>query len=179
VDYHQRSVNKFTSEDKFYSSIGRFIFEFSQLEYTIRYRLAEHIGLKDEFFDTFMSHDFSMLCNIAERVLLGVLASAEIDPELDPLAKGSPPAILQKKKESPDKCATREREVKELITDCRNLGSERNRIVHGLWYIAEQHGVLYHTPRHKLVSALHYDDDAISLAQMADRANKLDRIFVT
>jgi len=41
VDRHKRSVNKFTSEDRWFSAIGRFIFEFSQLEATLKYYVAQ------------------------------------------------------------------------------------------------------------------------------------------
>jgi hypothetical protein len=40
MDHHKQSVNKFTAEDRFFSAIGRFIFEFSQLEYTLKHHVA-------------------------------------------------------------------------------------------------------------------------------------------
>jgi hypothetical protein len=70
MDHHQRSVNKFTSDDRFFSAIGRFIFEFSQLEYTLKHYIAEAIDLRDEHFNPIMTQDFAMLCKIAETVLL-------------------------------------------------------------------------------------------------------------
>ena len=70
VDRHKRSVNKFTSEDRWFSAIGRFIFEFSQLEATLKYYVAHAINLQDRHFNSIMTQDFSMLCTIAETVLL-------------------------------------------------------------------------------------------------------------
>jgi hypothetical protein len=34
--------------ERTYRAIGRFVFEFSQVEYTIRHYLASEIGLKEE-----------------------------------------------------------------------------------------------------------------------------------
>jgi hypothetical protein len=39
-----------TSTEKTYPAIGRFIFEFSQVEYAIRHYLAEEIRLDEEHF---------------------------------------------------------------------------------------------------------------------------------
>lgn len=80
--HHQRAVNKFTSEDRFFSAIGRLIFEFSQLEYTLKHHISERIGLGDEYFDALMTHDFAMLCTIAESVL--TRESKDIDVSLFP-----------------------------------------------------------------------------------------------
>jgi hypothetical protein len=68
---HQQSINKFTSEDRWYSAIGRFISEFSQLEYTLKYYIAEAIGLSEQHFNAIASQfDFAKLCALAEYVLL-------------------------------------------------------------------------------------------------------------
>jgi hypothetical protein len=50
MDHHKKAVNKFTRDEKFFSAVGRFFFEFSQLEYTLKYRVAEAIGLDDQHF---------------------------------------------------------------------------------------------------------------------------------
>src|SRR5262245_14484342 len=70
MDDHRRAVNKFTAEDRFFSAIGRFFFEFSQLEFQIKYHVAEAISLKDEHFDAIMSYDFAMLCTVAQTVIM-------------------------------------------------------------------------------------------------------------
>jgi hypothetical protein len=53
-----------------YKAIGRFIFEFSQLEAALKYYIAEKCEIKDEHFATLMVHDFAMLCSIARKVLV-------------------------------------------------------------------------------------------------------------
>ncbi len=56
-------------EEKTYRAIGRFIFAFSQVEYTIRHYLAEEIGLKDEYFTPVVeSYDVTVLCKVAKEV---------------------------------------------------------------------------------------------------------------
>lgn len=39
-----------TLAEKTYRAVGRFMFEFSQVEYSIRHYLAEQIGLDEEHF---------------------------------------------------------------------------------------------------------------------------------
>ena len=57
------------SAEKTYRAIGRFIFEFSQVEYTIRDYVGQSIGLNDKYFsDIVESYDVVMLCNIAVSV---------------------------------------------------------------------------------------------------------------
>ena len=55
--------------EKTYRAIGRFIFEFSQAEYTIRHYVGESIGLNDNYFsDIVESYDVGLLCAIALSV---------------------------------------------------------------------------------------------------------------
>lgn len=143
MDHHQRSINKFTAEDKYYSAIGRFIFEFSQLEYTLKYHIAEVIGLRDEHFDPIMSFDFSMICTIAESVLLPKLPRRPAD------------------------------QFKKIISTCRELNNDRVRVVHGLWYINKDTGTLHAVSRQKLTASQHFDNDATAIAHKADLANTL------
>lgn len=43
--------------------IGEFLFEFSQLEFSIRFVLGHHLGLAEEYFDIVVGpYDFAMLC---------------------------------------------------------------------------------------------------------------------
>jgi len=53
-----------------YLAIGHFIFEFSQLEYALRHFISEGSGVKEEFSEAVISHDFAMLCTIASKVLV-------------------------------------------------------------------------------------------------------------
>ena len=52
-----------------YRAIGRFIFQFSQAEYTIRHHLAQEIGLDEAHFSAVVeSYDAVLLCNVAKAV---------------------------------------------------------------------------------------------------------------
>jgi hypothetical protein len=53
-----------------YLAIGHFIFEFSQLEYALRVFVSVESGVKEEFAEAVVSHDFAMLASIASKVLV-------------------------------------------------------------------------------------------------------------
>jgi hypothetical protein len=53
-----------------YQSIGQFLFEFSQLQFTIRYVVTRYIGLEERYFNIVAaSYDFAALCTVAQEVL--------------------------------------------------------------------------------------------------------------
>jgi hypothetical protein len=57
------------ASDETYRAIGRFVFEFSQVEYMIRYFLAQEIQLKEEYFSAVVeSYDVGVLINVAKEV---------------------------------------------------------------------------------------------------------------
>jgi hypothetical protein len=57
-------------EVELHEAIGEFIFWFSQLEFTIKARLAGALNLEDGLFDIIIGpYDFAMLCTVTERVL--------------------------------------------------------------------------------------------------------------
>jgi hypothetical protein len=58
-----------TPGDRFYTAIGRFLAEYSQLELSLKRYVAKAINLPDENFEVIMSHDFAMTCTIALKVL--------------------------------------------------------------------------------------------------------------
>ncbi len=61
-----------------YLAIGKFMFWFSQLEFTIKASLASVLGLKEEQFDTVVApYDFAVLCTVAEKTL-----KLDVDKEL-------------------------------------------------------------------------------------------------
>jgi hypothetical protein len=52
-----------------YRAIGRFIFEFSQLEYSIRHHVSEEISLREEYFSAIVeSYDVGVLTSVAKAV---------------------------------------------------------------------------------------------------------------
>jgi hypothetical protein len=168
MDHHQRSVNKFTAEDKFFSAIGRFFFEFSQLEQELRYHVAGKVGLKEQYQNSIMTHDFGLLCTIAESVLL----------QPDNEAEANLPQWMKDAADAPDRQADRNKyeakklqqtnNLKSLIKKCRTLGTERNAVAHGL---CDPHGGQVHNISRRSLKTHLYDADEI--ASMADRASRL------
>jgi hypothetical protein len=58
---------RYIAAEKTYRAIGRFIFEFSQVEHTIRHYVGESIGLSGKYFsDIVESYDIAMLCMVAK-----------------------------------------------------------------------------------------------------------------
>jgi hypothetical protein len=56
--------------DPLYFAIGKFMFWFSRLEFTIKACLAASLNLREEQFDTVVSpYDFVVLCSVAEKTL--------------------------------------------------------------------------------------------------------------
>jgi hypothetical protein len=140
---HKKSVNELGGGDKFFSAIGRFIYEFSNLEFDLKHRIADAIGLKDQYFDPIMTHDFALLCTIAQTVLI---PSATNDQ------------------------ATK---LKALISKCRSMNDDRIRIAHGFWLIGTKgSGQLHHVSRQKLEPTFHFSDPE-GLAAKADLAASL------
>jgi hypothetical protein len=169
MDHHQRSVRKFTAEDKFFSAIGRFFFEFSQLERELKNQVAERIGLNEQYQDSIITHDFSMLCTIAESVLIQPL------PSDDPRAKV--PEWVKNAEDSPARQAFRNeykakkreqtKKLQSLIKRCKALGDHRNTIAHGLCFWTDECGGQVHHISRSLKPHLHDADD---IAKMADQA---------
>jgi hypothetical protein len=57
-------------ENKLFKAIGEFIFWFSQLEFTIKARLAGALKLEEKLFDVIIGpYDFAMLCTVTKEML--------------------------------------------------------------------------------------------------------------
>jgi hypothetical protein len=83
--------------------IGRFLFEFSQLEFTIRVELANLLELNDDAFDIVTSpYDFTALCNVTCKM-----------------------RCLKSPK--------RKDEFEKLFNACRELNNTRVIVAHGMW----------------------------------------------
>jgi len=113
-----------------YHAIGRFIFEFSQLEYSLKHHIAEAVKLDERFIDPIMTHDFAILCTAAIEVL-GESMNEE-----------------------------RRRNLNEIINSCRTINDDRVRIAHGLWVPFREGGVVHHVQRTKLKSRRSIDQAA-------------------
>jgi len=131
------------SAEKTYRAIGRFVFEFSQVEYTIRYHLAEEIGLDEEHFSAVVeSYDAGLLCTVAIEVF---------------------------KNSREQNNAAR---IQELIKNFRNLTDDRNRIAHGLWVPFREGGTVHYVPRRSLKPKTSANQ-ADALEKLADEACRL------
>jgi hypothetical protein len=134
--------------EKTYRAIGRFIFEFSQFEYTIRHHLGEVIGLKDEYFSPVVeSSDVGLLTTVAKEVF--------------------------RKSRSAETFTKIER----LLNEFHGLNEKRNRVAHGLWVPFIHGGVVSYTSRSRLRPS-EFTDQAGELERLADKAcalrNELD-----
>jgi hypothetical protein len=129
--------------EKTYRAIGRFIFEFSQLEYSVRHYLGEAIGVKEEHFSAVVeSYDVGMLINVTRQVFKKS-RSGEVTAKID-----------------------------KLLNKFSILNDDRKRVAHGLWWPFEHGGTVGYVSRNKL-DPRRFTDQANALEQLADDANKL------
>jgi hypothetical protein len=113
VGTHQQEIKSLPEAEKFYSAIGRFITAFSYLEFGLKIDIANEVKLEDPAWQQIMTHDFAMLCSIAQKVL----------------SRGNDADLAKR--------------VNSFITKCRKLNDERVRIVHGWWDFGRKGGVLH------------------------------------
>jgi hypothetical protein len=137
--------------EKTYRAIGRFVFEFSQTEYTIRHFLGEEVNLaKQYFFAVIQSYDVGLLCNVTKQVI----------------------------KISMD--ASRAAEIEKLINQFLKLNEERTRVAHGVWVPYFQGGMVQHVSRSSLQPKMH-SGQAELLERHADQLSlirgQLNRVF--
>ena len=130
-----------------YLAIGRFMFEFSQLEMSLRNFTALEAGVKDRYFDAVMTHDFSLLCTIAQE-LLGLSWESE----------GKKTKFLG------------------IIKECRKLNDVRVRVAHGLWVPFRGGGTVHHVSRSSLKAKMS-SDQAQELEERAKAVNQLRSEF--
>ena len=110
-----------------FQSIGHFIFEFSQLEFTIRVVVARCFGIDDSLFNIVTGpDDFATLCTVAREALY---------------------LKLPEKKE----------EIDEVLKDCRKLNDERVRVAHGLWTFGAEGIVLQNVSRGSLQARYYFE----------------------
>jgi hypothetical protein len=130
--------------EKTYRAIGRFIFEFSQAEYTIRHYLAEEIGLKAQYFSAVVeSYDVALLCTVTKEVFDNSRANSNAEA------------------------------IKDLINKFRALGDTRNRVAHGVWVPFKDGGTVHHVPRGNLKSRPGAPNQAKELERFADEVSSL------
>ncbi|WP_315797665.1 hypothetical protein [Bradyrhizobium sp. SZCCHNRI3043] len=117
--------------DRAYREIGRFVFEFSQLEYTLRYHVAELCRIPDENFEIATSGlDFAKLCS-------ALLALAD------------------------RRAGRKDHALKEPIARCHEINTIRLRVVHGLWVIGVGNNRVIHTSRHSMKSDVFFEKPGV------------------
>jgi hypothetical protein len=90
-------------KSKFFHLIGLFLFNFSQLEFTIRAVLGAALNLPDGQFDVVTApYDFAKLCTVTKNIL------------------------MQKFPKESDR-------YKKLFDECYKLNDSRVKVAHGLW----------------------------------------------
>ncbi len=113
---------------KAFQLIGEFIFWFSQVEFTIRFRLKKVLQLPEAISDPVTaSYDFSVLCTVATKVLS-------------------------------NKYPTKEKAFTDLFNRCLTLNTDRVRIAHGLWTVNNTGPIARHVARGTLKASLHFTD---------------------
>ena len=132
------SVTERTAAEQTYRAIGRFMFEFSQLEYTVRHHLGEEIGIKEEHFPAVMeSYDVGMLTTVAKEVF----------------------------KRSRD--GENGIQIQKLLDRFREQNDFRKRVAHGLWVPFMEGGTVHYVSRSKLTPA-RFTEQARELETRAD-----------
>jgi hypothetical protein len=110
---------------KGFIDIGGFLFEFSQLEFTIRVVLMSRLKLSEEFFAAVTSqYDFAKLCKVTCKV-------------------------------SCIKAPSRKKEYVKVFNECLDLNSKRVLVAHGMWTDDFDGLSVTHVHRDKLESQRH------------------------
>ena len=114
--------------EKTYRAIGRFIFEFSQTEYTIRKGLEIVLGLDQKFFDpVIQSYDVALLCKVTKHAVRSSRSSETAE------------------------------QIDKLINRFFAMNETRQRVAHGLWVPHFSGGKVSHVSRQKLAAVMHSD----------------------
>jgi hypothetical protein len=101
-----------------YHEIGRFVFEYSKLEFALRRHFRRKVGYKLEFDDVMSTgFDFAKLCNA-----LLALSATEAGGNSDPTLKG-------------------------LIDECHRINAVRVAVVHGTWFSTRAEDRVVHVSR--------------------------------
>lgn len=118
------------SQHRLCVAIGHFIFEFSQLEFLLRYALQLAVGLSDEKFRVLgTSYDFASLCKITEEFFLRFVEGTQDE----------------------------QNKIKTLTKNCLSVNNDRIRIAHGTWFIDEAGPGAQHVTRGSFQPRVHYE----------------------
>lgn len=135
------------TSDKTFRAIGRFLFEFSQLDYEIRRQVGEAAGIDIWHVHHIMTQDFGPLCITAIKVFDFEYSGTREKPRRD--------------------------KIRNLLKRAQSLNNIRNTVAHGLWVPFEEGGKVIHMPR---TLQLHVSSQqAKTLEKKADEAKELRR----
>lgn len=135
------------ASDKTFRAIGRFLFEFSQLDYEIRRQVGEAAGVDLLHVHDIMTHDFGPLCIAAIKVF-------------DFEYSGTREKLRREKMQG-------------LLKRAQSLNNTRNAVAHGLWVPFEEGGKVIHLPRDLKLRVS--NQQASALEKKADEAKELRR----
>jgi hypothetical protein len=124
------------NEEATYRAVGCFITQFASVEHTMRYYLAEEIKLDLNYMSVVVTHDFALLCTAVTTVFSKTLKFEE-----------------------------QKRDLKRLISKCRELNDIRVKVVHGQWFAFSEGGTVAHISRRSLQL-----EDTTDMANLLDRA---------
>lgn len=127
-------------------AIGEFIFEFSQLEFTIRHVLGVALSLNDDtLFDAVTSpYDFAALCRVTKMILQASSSDAKLNAKIEATFNG-----------------------------CLAMNDERVRIAHGTWTID---GGARHVSRNTLKAQSHFEKPETIVAKAHEVSELRSRI---
>ena len=153
------SVDEAKELEKLWLAIGEFIYEFSQLEFSIRLALAEALRLGEELemFDAVTSpYDFRTLCRVTRTVLQINLG---------------PPDQDEQKREAQE---AKKKEIERTFNACMAMNTDRVRIAHGTWGIwsgARQ------VSRETLEAKSHFEEPEKIVEKFCETGKLIDRVL--
>ncbi len=110
-------------------ALGRFVFEFSQLEFMIRHALAAALDLRDDQFYVITStYDFAALCNVTKAYFTRFCGCSDEEGQ----------------------------QIEGLLNACLTINQKRVRIAHGTWFIDEEESGATHVSRNSLEPRVYY-----------------------
>lgn len=101
-------IEEFWDKPELYQAIGKFIYQFSQLEFAIRHLLSDLLELTpSQFHIVTTSYDFATLCRVTSSFICD-LPEAQAEEDL-------------------------QKSVRDTFNDCLKVNDARVRLVHGTW----------------------------------------------
>jgi hypothetical protein len=142
------------NQDRLCMAIGRFMFEFSQLEFYIRHAFKCALRLEDERFDVIgASYDFAAMCRTAGVFFCRFVEHAQHD----------------------------QKEIESLVKDCLSINDRRVQIAHGTWFVDDIGLGVQHVRRGSFTPKVHYKEigDLDHITQkIKDLQSRVSRLLI-